>query len=128
MDFFADKKRLIPLIVIILLLTLSQFRYETVASKTKDDIVLKWVEDKWTGATWVKGYTVKISASRISNSPFSEDTTILITKIINIGYDVVIAAMVIWFGVIFFRYQKGNTRQTHRKEEEEVASNPYFNE
>lgn len=60
--FILKRKRLfIPLLLLVIILLSSMFRWDIEATKTSDNLVLKWERDRWTGDLWVKFYSVKSS-------------------------------------------------------------------
>jgi hypothetical protein len=56
---------MVPLVLLIALLLLMVFRWETIATKTVDSGVLKWERDRWTGDIWYSQYTYNKTIRRI---------------------------------------------------------------
>lgn len=56
-----------PLIFLLILLLVFMLRWDTEASKTSNDEVLKWERDRWTGDLWMNYYTPKGSGFILSS-------------------------------------------------------------
>lgn len=53
------KRLFIPLVLLVIILLSSMFRWDIEATKTSDNLVLKWERDRWTGDLWLNVYSVK---------------------------------------------------------------------
>lgn len=51
-------KWLVPLVLAIILLVAWAFRWHEIASKTYNDGVVTWTEDRWTGTVWLDAYII----------------------------------------------------------------------
>jgi hypothetical protein len=53
----SNKKIIILCITLVILILANLFRYDNLASKTTDSIVIKWYKDRWTNVDWTYIYS-----------------------------------------------------------------------
>lgn len=78
-----NKKYLISALslILILLFVANIFRYETQASKTTDNVVIKWTKDRWTGVEWTSIYNTNNVNKFPTNYPNTSEKDLIKLKV-----------------------------------------------
>lgn len=50
----AVRRTIIPLVLLAALVIVGGERWHTIASSTRNGVVFKWVQDRWTGDVWIR--------------------------------------------------------------------------
>lgn len=97
------RKWVIPLAIAVVLLAAWAFRWNEVASKTSDSVVIKWVEDRWTGTVWADRYAATKSTSTVT-SGLAKDTYDATTI-----WEWALLIDGVWLGLAFWKDRKEAT-------------------
>lgn len=116
--FTLKRKRLfIPLLILVIILLSSMFRWDIEATKTTNNGVLKWEMDRWTGDLWVKYYSVKSSDTRLALPEqlwTAEKQEHALTKRRNLtkARNITAGVMVFWFVMELLLYSREKSIKT----------------
>ena len=94
-----NKRWIIPLVIIAVILLAGLFRYNIEATKTTDEGVIKWERDRWTGDLWVKVYGLRNSGRVIAVPEWTEEQSAAIRRkeeYINLARDIILIGLIFW--------------------------------
>lgn len=98
------KRYMIPLIILVILLLLMVFRWDTQATRSYDLIAIKWKQDRWTGEVWVFRYD-PVNATKVPTR-YKEADIQVITTLLTVAWWVILVGDAIWLLIALRRKEK----------------------
>lgn len=107
-----NKRWLLPLVLLLVIVAASGLRWNQEATKTIDDGVIKWERDRWTGDLWLKGYTIGGSGVKLALRPSEwteekNDSAHSLMVALSRTRDILAGGMIFWMALELLReYRK----------------------
>lgn len=101
------KRYMLPLLILVILILLMAFRWDTQATKSYSNGIAKWKQDRWTGEIWFHGY--KPMYTEKAPTRYEEEKIRPITMGLTLAWWGLFIANMIWLLVVFLRREKQGT-------------------
>lgn len=94
-----NRRYIIPLIILVILILLVAFRWDVQATKSYSWSVAKWEKDRWTGEVWLSRYSP--DGSEVTPTLHEEERIGPITTALTVAWWVLLAGDLAWLLGIF---------------------------
>lgn len=101
------KRYVLPVIILVILILLMAFRWDTQATKSYNNGVAKWKQDCWTGEIWF--YVYKTRFAEKTPTRYEEEKIGPITMGLTLAWWGLFIANIIWLLVVFLLRGKEET-------------------